>query len=176
MAFRTRPDLQNQAIGWLRKGYNSVGGGTVVQFPLSWTSSGECRLTHPDEDHLRGFDDLFHAGLPTKWSYDADDDDRKILVDEIWCSSYAANPNDTTDVSKPLLNEIKRRKKLKGSDEGEENGNRLEILCADDEIQITRSFKSNVLAPNDNEVDIGTKKLMANGHRPIRPLLSLIGV
>jgi len=27
MAFRTRTDLQNQAIGWLRKGYSPLGGG-----------------------------------------------------------------------------------------------------------------------------------------------------
>ena len=44
MAFRTRADLQNQAIGWLRKGYSSLGGGTVVRFPRIWMSSGECRI------------------------------------------------------------------------------------------------------------------------------------
>ncbi|MCZ6530321.1 MAG: hypothetical protein O6949_08315 [Chloroflexi bacterium] len=31
MAFRARADLQNQAIGWMRKGYSSLGGGTVVR-------------------------------------------------------------------------------------------------------------------------------------------------
>jgi hypothetical protein len=30
MAFQTRTDLQNQAIGWLRKGCRSLGGGTGV--------------------------------------------------------------------------------------------------------------------------------------------------
>ena len=33
IAFQARADLQNQAIGWLRKGYSSLGGGTVVRFP-----------------------------------------------------------------------------------------------------------------------------------------------
>jgi hypothetical protein len=33
LAFQTRVKLQNQAIGWLRKGCNSLGGGTVVRFP-----------------------------------------------------------------------------------------------------------------------------------------------
>ena len=33
MAFRTRANPQNQAIGWLRKGFSSLGGGTVVLFP-----------------------------------------------------------------------------------------------------------------------------------------------
>ena len=47
MAFQMTADLQNQAIGWLRKGYNSLGGGTVVRFPRFWMSSGECRLKPP---------------------------------------------------------------------------------------------------------------------------------
>ena len=42
--FRTRADLQNQAIGWLRKGYSSLGGGRVVRIPRIWMSSGKCRL------------------------------------------------------------------------------------------------------------------------------------
>ena len=44
MAFRTRADLQNQAIGWLRKGNSSLGGGTVVRFLRIWMSSGKCRV------------------------------------------------------------------------------------------------------------------------------------
>ena len=44
MAFQSLADLQNLAIGWLQRGYSSVGGGTVVQFPRFWMSSGECRV------------------------------------------------------------------------------------------------------------------------------------
>ena len=44
MAFRTKADLQNQAIGWLRKGYSSLGGGTVVSSLQTWRPSGECRF------------------------------------------------------------------------------------------------------------------------------------
>ena len=44
MAFQTRADLQNQAIGWLRKGCRSLGGGTVVRFPRIRMSYGEYRL------------------------------------------------------------------------------------------------------------------------------------
>ncbi len=44
LAFRTRAAPQNQAIGWLRKGYSSLGGGTVVRFSRIWVSSGECRF------------------------------------------------------------------------------------------------------------------------------------
>ena len=37
-------DLQNQAIGWLRKGCRSLGGGAVVRFPRIWMPSGESRF------------------------------------------------------------------------------------------------------------------------------------
>ncbi len=32
MAFQARADCQNHAIGWLQRGYSSLGGGTLVQF------------------------------------------------------------------------------------------------------------------------------------------------
>ncbi len=51
MAFQTRTDLQNQAIGWLRKGCRSLGGGTVVRFPRFWMSSGECWLMVPRQSN-----------------------------------------------------------------------------------------------------------------------------
>ncbi len=47
MAFQKRADLQNPAVGWLRKGCRSLGGGTVVRFPRIWMSSGECRFKPP---------------------------------------------------------------------------------------------------------------------------------
>ncbi len=52
MAFQARADVQNQAIGWLRKGCRSLGGGTVVRFPRIWMVSGECRLKEHSEDLL----------------------------------------------------------------------------------------------------------------------------
>ncbi len=33
MAFQARADCQNQAIGWLQRGYSSFDGGTVIRFP-----------------------------------------------------------------------------------------------------------------------------------------------
>ncbi len=46
----TRPfvgalEVQNHAIGWLQRGYSSLGGGTTVRFPRIWGLSGKCRLT-----------------------------------------------------------------------------------------------------------------------------------
>ena len=41
---RIAMDAGDLAIGWLRKRYRSLGGGTVVRFPRIWMSSGECRF------------------------------------------------------------------------------------------------------------------------------------
>lgn len=88
-------------------------------------------LTHPDQDHLGGFCELFHCSAPDVWRYDASSGAAKLLVDEIWCSPYAANPHYTTDASKPLVDEIKRRAKLAGTSNGLLPGNRLVIMDAE---------------------------------------------
>ena len=44
MAFQSRADLQNHAIGWLQRGYGSLGGGALVRFPRIWGLSGKCRI------------------------------------------------------------------------------------------------------------------------------------
>ncbi len=50
MAFQARADYQNHAIGWLQRGYSSLGGGTVVRFPRIWMASGECRINTRAKD------------------------------------------------------------------------------------------------------------------------------
>ena len=44
VAFQARADYQNHAIGWLQRGYSSLGGGKVVRFPRIWMVYGECRF------------------------------------------------------------------------------------------------------------------------------------
>lgn len=85
-------------------------------------------LTHPDQDHLCGFGEVLHLGSPDDWDDDPEEGAVKIIVDEIWCSPYAADPNYTTDVSKPVIDEIKRRKTLRGTPAGDRDGNRLMIM------------------------------------------------
>ncbi len=113
-------------------------------------------LTHPDEDHLRGFRDIFHLGRPEDRDDDPDDGDVLLIANEIWCSEYAANPNYTTDVSKPVLDEIKRRKDLQGTAAGEIDGNRIQILTATNanEQDITDGLSWRLLAPDAGEADI----------------------
>ncbi|MGH6979233.1 MAG: hypothetical protein ACRED4_08090, partial [Brevundimonas sp.] len=66
--------------------------------------------THPDKDHVGGFCALFHCGHPDSWVADPEDDDPKIIVDEIWCTPYGADPHYVTEQARPLVDEIKRRR------------------------------------------------------------------
>ena len=74
----------------------------------------------------------------------------------MWCSEYAADPNYETDVSKPVLDEIARRKKLIGTAEGDKDGNRLEILTADEfeSKEFATGIRWRLLAPTAEEADI----------------------
>ena len=46
VAFQARADYQNHAIGWLHRGYSSLGGGKVLRIPRIWMVYGECRMMH----------------------------------------------------------------------------------------------------------------------------------
>ncbi len=122
-------------------------------------------LTHPDEDHLRGFGEIFYLGEPDDHDDDPEEGAVKVIVDEMWCSSYGADPNYTTEQSKPVLDEIKRRKKLQGKAEGEKDGNRLRILTADNTTpqELSSNVEYQVLAPTDEEADIPKAK---DGEQP----------
>lgn len=112
-------------------------------------------LTHPDADHVRGFDALFHVGPPETHDPDPDDGPAKIVVDEIWCSPYAANPA-YTEESKIVVDEIRRRKSLRGTVEGNKPGNRLRILDTAGDVSGVFSPNLNweLLAPTPAEADI----------------------
>lgn len=113
-------------------------------------------LTHPDEDHLRGFGEVFHLGKPEDRDDDPDEGDIRIIVDEIWCSPYAVDPNYTTDVSKAVLDEIARRDKLRGTEEGKKAGNRLNVLHATEgkKEKLTSGLEYRLLAPTKEEANI----------------------
>ncbi|MBR9813913.1 hypothetical protein GYB61_08690 [bacterium] len=115
-------------------------------------------LTHPDEDHLKGFGELFHLGAPENWDGDPEEGEVAVLVKEIWCSEYSANPNYTTEISKPVLDEIRRRESLQGTSAEDLDGNRLRVLTADSvkHGQLTEGLGWCLLAPNADEVDIPT--------------------
>jgi hypothetical protein len=113
-------------------------------------------LTHPDKDHLGGADAIFHLGPPRTWDANPDDGDPKIIIDEIWCSPHATNPHYVTDHAKPMIDEIKRRNKLRGTVEGEKSGNRLVVMDTSTHAtgSVTPGLEWRLLAPNRTEWDI----------------------
>lgn len=104
--------------------------------------------THPDKDHVSGFADLFHTGCPSKWTEDSD----RILVKEIWITTYTDNLTDPTEQAKPLIDEIARRKKVSGADGGRD-GNRLRIIKCGDQFSPSGYLSGSALAPNDQECE-----------------------
>ena len=112
--------------------------------------------THPDKDHVGGFSELFHCGHPDSWDSDPDDEEPKILVNEIWCSPYGANPNYVTDQAKALTDEIKRRHRLMGTFDGESDGNRLKVMDTTSHTtgSLVPGFDWRLLAPTPAEWDV----------------------
>ncbi len=112
-------------------------------------------LTHPDEDHCRGVGNVFYLGPPEHWDDDPDEGDTLILIKELWCSPYAASPHYATDDTKPMINEIKRRKKLQGTAAGNQVGNKLKILTTDTHSSgDVGAFQWTLIAPTKDEADI----------------------
>lgn len=114
-------------------------------------------LTHPDKDHLTGFQKLLHLGAPDNYKLKPKEGETLILVNELWVSPYALDPGYTTEDSEPVVKEIKRRHKLQGTDEGARDGNRIKVLSADgDETQgtIGEQLRWQLLAPTEEEADI----------------------
>lgn len=112
--------------------------------------------THPDKDHVGGFCELFHCGHPDDWDADPEDAEPKIIVDEIWCSPYGANPHYVTAQAQPLVDEIKRRKRLVGTAEAQRAGNRLVIMDTATHVSgdLAEGFCWRLLAPTPAEWDI----------------------
>lgn len=112
-------------------------------------------LTHPDKDHLGGAAKLLHMGSPG--AYDPDGSNSLIFVREIWVSPYALNPGYETDISRPVLQEIRRRNRLRGTPEGTRDGNRLKVLSANGgELtgRLGQALEWRLLAPTAQEASI----------------------
>lgn len=116
--------------------------------------------THPDKDHVGGFADIFHCGSPDQWEEDPDEGEPKIIVDEIWCTPYGANPHYETYQAQALVDEIKRRKALEGTDDATKAGNRLQVMdtATHSTGEIVSGIVWRLLAPNAAEWNIPKSK------------------
>lgn len=91
-------------------------------------------LTHPDEDHCRGFEKNFYNGKSPENYAKANKDNEEIIVNELWCTSILFN-NATNDDAKALKKEAERRRKLWEEDKPEKNddGNRIRMIGYDED-------------------------------------------
>lgn len=112
-------------------------------------------MTHPDTDHVRGFDRLFHLGDPTRYRADSG----KVLVKEIWVSEYAIEAAYEGDEdAKRILEEVRRRHKLQGSAGATSEGNRLQVLSDGKSGALSPKLAWQILGPNSDEAQVEAPK------------------
>lgn len=88
-------------------------------------------LTHPDEDHCRGFAEKFYLGDPNAIG-DDDQDANKILISELWYSPrvFEEYTTDLSNDAKAFKREARRRMDLYKTNKkkAEKEGNRIRII------------------------------------------------
>lgn len=88
-------------------------------------------LTHPDQDHCRGFADKFYLGDPDAVPQSAKDN-KKILIGELWYSPrvFEELTGELNADAKAFKKEAKRRMELYKSDakKADKDGNRIRII------------------------------------------------
>lgn len=96
-------------------------------------------LTHPDQDHCRGFKDHFYQGNPAKYT-DTDRRAGKVIVDELWFAPRVFNEYNKglPDDAKAIRTEAERRIELytSGDPKCKEPGNRLRLIGASDNEEL----------------------------------------
>jgi hypothetical protein len=90
-------------------------------------------LSHPDEDHCRGFKKNFYTGSPSDYSETNRKND-EIIVDEIWVTSMLFTSEQSNDAN-AIRNEVNRRKRLTGAARNT-RGNRLRLIGYDEDKKL----------------------------------------
>jgi hypothetical protein len=142
-------------------------------YQSSYRSNREYRLsllvlTHPDQNNLAGFDKLFYRGDPAEFEARPKEDDKLILIEEMWINPCFTDPQYETDESKPVFQEIRRRLNLQGSKESELNGNRISKLDATSSSglvkTLSRNIEAHIISPIQKEGEIS--KAIAGDDQP----------
>ena len=111
-------------------------------------------LTHPDEDHCRGFGDVFYTGEPSDYG-EKDLKEGKIQIDELWFSPRMFSPyekkGELSESAKCVYNEAKRRMKLykDNNSRSKEPGNRLRIIGYSDNEEL-KGLESIIITPGSS--------------------------
>lgn len=88
-------------------------------------------LTHPDQDHIRGWSTCFYSGDPSKYS-ESDKKEGRIVVDEVWFAPriFAPHEKELCSEARDFRKEVNRRIELfrKGSQASNLPGNRFRVV------------------------------------------------
>ena len=162
VAFQARADYQNHAIGWLHRGYSSLGGGKVVRFPRIWMVYGECRVKDHDRSSenidnlarrlgwigtLSGILSVFVAFAALLLGYDARNESQKLkvngLLDEAW-DALGGSPN-TSFISDFSGSDIeKARRAIRDAREIRPNDPRVRLVVAAIYIATNELYKAEI--------------------------------
>ncbi len=88
-------------------------------------------LTHPDQDHIRGWSTYFHSADPSKYT-DEHKKEGRIIADELWFAPriFAPHEKDLCDEARVFRKEVNRRIDLyrSGSQASNFPGNRFRVI------------------------------------------------
>lgn len=95
-------------------------------------------LTHPDEDHIRGFRENFHRGSPDDYEASKDGENGKIFVREIWSAPLIfrrkSKNNNLCKDAIAFRDEAKRRVELyKAAKKIGKQGDRIRLIGEDED-------------------------------------------
>lgn len=119
-------------------------------------------LTHPDEDHCRGFGNIFHTGDPSDYQ-EKDQKEGKIRIDELWFSPRMFSPyekkGELSESAECVYNEAKRRMKLysESNSKSKEPGNRLRVIGYSDNEEL-KGLESILITPG-NSINLFNNKI-----------------
>lgn len=113
-------------------------------------------LTHPDQDHCRGYLKVFYSGDPADYSED-DKEHGHILINELWFTPriFSRYENTLCDDAEAFLKEAQRRMDLykSGDAKRDEPGNRLRIVGYTDSEDL-EGLEDIILVPGQETHDI----------------------
>lgn len=127
-----------------------------------WPHHDGFLLSHPDQDHVRGFSTVFYMGDPSKYT-DKDKKVDRIIIDELWFAPRVFAPweeKDLSDDAKAFKKETERRIAVyrKDKTEGAKPGNRIGIIGYTDNPDL-KGLEALIVVPGTS-IDIinGSKK------------------
>ena len=119
-------------------------------------------LTHPDQDHCRGFEDLFYTGDPSDFN-ESDKRNGLIIIDELWFSPriFSSFEDKLSDSANAFKEEAERRMDLYRDKDGnrEKAGNRLRIVGYSDNDEL-KGLNEIITVPGNYIDKINNKKMM----------------